>query len=114
MLSSNREVIRALLTYTDWWQPATTSILQGTRRRGGEHADGMRAGLLEHIDERSELCRRMDHLKHVERHVLYLWYLEQLAAEDIARRAGISRRHTFRVRSNAIRKIVELGEDEAA
>jgi len=114
MLSSSREVIWALLTYTDWWQPATTSILQGIHRRGGEHADGMRAGLLEHLDERTELCRRMEHLKDAERRVLYLWYLEQLAAEDIARKVGISRRHTFRVRSNAIRKIVELGEDEAA
>jgi DNA-directed RNA polymerase specialized sigma subunit len=48
-----------------------------------------------------------------DRKLLLLWYVKQLAVEDIARALRISRRQCFRRRAHAIRKIVELG-DEAA
>lgn len=115
MLNSPREVIRCLVTYTDWWQPVTTSVLQivGTGRKR-EAPDGLRPGLLEHLEERTELCRRMEQLKPRERLLLYLWYVKELEIPKIARRVGVSRRHVFRVRADAVKKIVDLGEDEHA
>ena len=37
VLDTPDAVIRALLTYTDWWQPITTSVMQvGALRRSSE------------------------------------------------------------------------------
>lgn len=110
-LSEPGEVIRALVTYTDWWQPASSSVMQvGRARRMQGVSDGIPWGLLESLDERSELCRRMQLVSDRDRHVLFLWYVRQLGADEIARTLGISRRQCFRVRGNAIRKIVDLGD----
>ena len=114
-LASSEAVIRALVTYTDWWQPVSSSVLQvGGARRGSGLSDGIPAGLLESLDERSELCRRMSYIGERDRYLLVLWYVKQLEARDIARELRISRRSCFRLRANAVRKIVELGEDEDA
>ena len=42
-----------------------------------------------------------------DRRLLYLWYLRQLPAHEIARELRISRRQCFRRRATAIRAIVE-------
>jgi DNA-directed RNA polymerase specialized sigma24 family protein len=108
-------VITALLRYTDWWQPGTTSVIQvGAARRSGSISDGIPLGLLGTLDERTELCRRMQQVSEAERRVLVLWYVRQLAVEEIARELRISRRQCFRRRASAIRKIVELGEPDRA
>lgn len=115
LLSSPRDVIRGLVTYTDWWQPGSTSVMQvgPARRTQGTH-DGIPPGLLDSLDERAELCRRMQSVDERDRWLLFLWYVRQLAVEDIAGALGISRRQCFRRRSAAIRKLVELGESERA
>jgi DNA-directed RNA polymerase specialized sigma24 family protein len=111
-LASPREVVRGLLTYTDWWQPATASVLQvGGARRSSGFTDGVIVGLLEHLDERAELRRRMQILREADRRLLYLWYVAQMSAADIAKALGISRRQCFRRRASAIRRIVELGDE---
>src|SRR5205809_7843894 len=100
MLSSREEVVGSLLRYTDWWQPTTSSVLQvGWARRGAEPADGIRVGLLDTLDERAELCRRMRKIDDTDRHILFLWYVKQLPAQDIARAVGNSRRQWFRPRA---------------
>lgn len=110
MLDTNEAVVRALITYTDWWQPTTASILQvGRRHIGGR--DGIHPGLLETMDLRGELCRRMQLLDDRDRRLLYLWYLRQEAVGDIARDLRISRRQCFRRRSAAIRTLVDGAED---
>jgi DNA-directed RNA polymerase specialized sigma24 family protein len=115
VLDSPRQVVWSLLTYTDWWQPATSSLLQvGPARRKSGFPEGIPAGLLETLDVRAELCRRVSLLEDRDRQVLYLWYVVQLPAEDIAKTVRISRRQCFRRRAKAIRKIVESGEPEAA
>lgn len=115
LFGSPAEVARGLLTYTDWWQPATSSVIQvGPARRRMATTDGLPSGLLDHLDEREELRRRMQHVTAVDREVLFLWYVRQLAAGDIARELRISRRQCFRRRASAIRKIVELGEPNRA
>ena len=108
MLSTANQVIWALLTYTDWWQPSTTSVYQvgGKRRTAG---DGIHPGLLDNLPVRDELCRRMQELDDRSRRVLYLWYLKQMAVEEIAHELHISRRQCFRRRSAAVRRLVELG-----
>lgn len=115
VLASPRDVVRCLITYSDWWQPATSSILQvGAAKRVGDQTDGMRAGLLETLDERSELRRRVERLEERERTLLFLWYVTELPVEQIARAVGVSRRHCFRVRSKAIHRIVEMAESVPA
>ena len=115
MLDSPERIIWALLKYTDWWQPTTTSVIQvGAARRTNGFSDGIRPGLLDTLDEREELCRRMQLLKDKDRHVLFLWYVKQLDAKDIAKTLRISRRQCFRRRSNAVRTLVDLGEPQEA
>jgi hypothetical protein len=110
VLSTPNQVVWALITYTDWWQPSTASIYR-VGRRGRYATDGMRGGLLDTLPERDELCRRMQQVDERARHLLYLWYLRQLEVREVARELRISRRHCFRLRAAAIRRIVELGED---
>lgn len=115
MLNSPDAVARRLVTYLDWWQPMTGSILQvGTARRAKGLSDGLRPGLLETLDERAELCRRVWRLGERDRVLLFLWYVQQLDVEDITQALGISRRHFFRLRAQAIRAIVKMGEPEEA
>jgi DNA-directed RNA polymerase specialized sigma24 family protein len=109
------EVIRSLLRYTDWWQPTSTSILLvGAARRSTSVSDGFRAGLLETLDERTELMRRMQTLDDRHRSVLFLWYIKQLPVRDIAKAVKVSRRQCFRLRSKAVRMIVEFDPANAA
>jgi hypothetical protein len=112
MLSSPDQVVWALITYTDWWQPATASVYRVGRRGTTIAGDGMASGLLGSLPQRDELCRRMQQLRGTDRHLLYLWYVRQLAANEIARELRISRRQCFRRRAAAIRAIVDAGEPD--
>jgi DNA-directed RNA polymerase specialized sigma subunit len=50
-----------------------------------------------------------------DRRLLFLWYVRQLPVADIAVELRVSRRHCFRLRGEAIRRLVELGgSDQAA
>ena len=85
------------------------------RRSGRGFTDGIRPGLLSTIDVRTELGRRMSRLQDRERTVLFLWYVRRLGSRPTSRRQiRTSRRHCFRLRAGADRKIVELGEAERA
>jgi DNA-directed RNA polymerase specialized sigma24 family protein len=115
VLETGRDVVRSLVTYSDWWQPATASVLAvAGARRDGNFGDGLRSGLIETLDERTELRRRVGLLSERDRRLLLLWYVAQIPAQDIATTLGISRRHCFRLRARVIRKIVELGDAEEA
>jgi hypothetical protein len=116
VLETSSAVIRALLTYTDWWQPSTTSVMQvgALRRTGQQFRDGLSSGLIPTLPVRTELSRRMCQLDERDRRVLFLWYVQQLAVSDIATIVGVSRRHCFRIRAAAIRKLVDLGEGDQA
>jgi DNA-directed RNA polymerase specialized sigma24 family protein len=116
VLRTPDRVVRALITYTDWWQPSTSSVMQvgGARRLAKGFVDGIPVGLLSTIDERTELSRRMNDLEERDRTILFLWYVRQLAVADIAEAVGVSRRHCFRLRAAAVRRIVDLGEPQRA
>lgn len=114
-LASPSAIIRSLVSYTDWWQPSTSSVIPvGAARRGSAATDGLRPGLLESLDERTELSRRMRSMDDRDRHLLFLWYVRQLPVSDIAQELRISRRHCFRLRSGALRRLVELGDSDRA
>jgi DNA-directed RNA polymerase specialized sigma subunit len=113
LLRTPEQVVRCLVTYTDWWQPDTTSVLQ-VAASGSQNQEGFRSGLIETLDEREEICRRMDHLDDRDRHLLFLWYVEQRPTEEISRAIGISRRQCFRRKSRAISTLVQLGRPEEA
>jgi hypothetical protein len=118
LLTSPSQVIRCLITYVDWWQPSTASTLHiaAVRHRrdyaNGMRPDGFRPGLLETLDERTELCRRIQFLSERDRQLLFLWYVVQFPVEGIAEALGISRRHCFRRRAAAISQLVEPAEPE--
>jgi capsular exopolysaccharide synthesis family protein len=76
--------------------------------------DGIGVGLLDRLDERAELRRRMQVLGEPDRRLLYLWYVAQLPATRIAQALGISRRQCFRRRASAVKRIVEFGTEPAA
>jgi hypothetical protein len=108
------DVIRGLVTYTDWWQPSTSSVFQvGSARRMQGYTDGIPLGLLGSLDERAELCRRMQHVAARDRLLLFLWYVRQLPVDEIAPLVKISRRQCFRRRAAAIRAIVKLGDPDS-
>jgi DNA-directed RNA polymerase specialized sigma24 family protein len=110
---SRDQVIRGLVTYTDWWQPSTSSVFAvGSARRAQGYSDGIPPGLLGSLDERAELCRRMQHVAARDRLLLFLWYVRQLPVDEIAPIVKISRRQCFRRRAEAIRAIVKLGDPE--
>lgn len=114
-LASPSAVVRSLVTYTDWWQPSTGSVIPvGAARRGSGATDGLRPGLLDSLDERLELSRRMRSMDDRDRQLLFLWYVRQLPVSDIALELRISRRHCFRLRGGAIRRLVELGDSDRA
>jgi DNA-directed RNA polymerase specialized sigma24 family protein len=115
MLRTEHHVIHCLVTYTDWWQPTTASVFPvGAARRGGAYTDGLAAGLLDTLDDRTEICRRVWHLREADRLLLFLWYVEQRPVEEIARRLDVSRRQCFRRRNRAIQAIIDLGDVAAA
>lgn len=115
MLDSRYDVIRCLVTYADWWQPSTSSVLKtGAARLDKNIGDGLRAGLLETLDERTELCNRVVQLPEADRHLLFLWYVKQLHVDDVAGTLRLSRRQCFRRRTAAIKKIVDLGLPQEA
>jgi DNA-directed RNA polymerase specialized sigma24 family protein len=120
LLSTARDVVRCLVTYVDWWQPSTASTLHivAVRRRregaDGYRPDGFRAGLLENLDERTELQWRMRSLSDRDRELLFLWYVAQLPVDDIATAIGISRRQCFRRKAAAIKVLVDTGEADGA
>jgi DNA-directed RNA polymerase specialized sigma24 family protein len=103
-----RDVVRALITFTDWWQPITTSVIEvGGARRYTGFGDGIREGLFDTLDARAELSRRMKELEERDRAILFLWYVKELPAHEIAKEVGISRRQCFRRRSAALRALVD-------
>lgn len=115
MLETPYDVIRCLITYPDWYQPPTSSVLQvGGARLNKNYGDGLNPGLIETFEERWELCSRMAQLSDRDRRLLFLWYVRQLHVDDISDEIGVSRRHCFRLRVEAIRKISELGRDDQA
>ena len=115
MLNSAREVIRCLVTYNDWWQPSSGSILLvGGARRDQTLRDGLNPGVIEGLDERTELIRRMQSLSERDRHLLFLWYVKQQHVDEIADELKLSRRQCFRRKAQGIKAIIELGTAEAA
>lgn len=112
-LDSPASVIRCLVTYSDAWQPLTASTLRTcvTAKRKGFPETVPRS--INTLDERTELCRRISLIDQRDRYLLFLWYVQQLSAADVAKSVGISRRQCFRRRANAIRRLVELAEPRA-
>ncbi|MGH2572296.1 MAG: hypothetical protein ACRDGU_02210 [Actinomycetota bacterium] len=111
---SEHHVIHCLVTYTDWWQTDTSSVLQvAGARRGNALSDGFREGLLGTLDARTELCRRVWQLDPKDRHLLFLWYVKQLPVDEISTEIRLSRRQCFRRRARAINSLVDR-PDQAA
>jgi DNA-directed RNA polymerase specialized sigma24 family protein len=108
MLDSFASVERALARYTDPLQPRSGSISTvPTVKPGGRFP--FHPALLDGLEERTELRRRMLWLQVEEAVVLVRWYVEGARPEAIARDLGRSVRHVYRYRVAAIERLVALG-----
>lgn len=111
MLDTHEDVVRCLLTYTDWWQPSTGSVAVTagpTRRRC--IGDGLRDEVVDGLDERTELVWRLAHLDRLDRKILFLFYVAYLSGAEIAEDVGLSERQCYRRRNRAVERLVDLGE----
>jgi DNA-directed RNA polymerase specialized sigma subunit len=101
--------------YPDWYQPPTSSVMKvGAARLDKNIGDGLNPGLIETLEERTELCRRMARVSERERLVLFLWYVKQLHVDDVADTLELSRRQCYRLKAKAIRAVVDNDKQERA
>jgi DNA-directed RNA polymerase specialized sigma24 family protein len=112
MLTTFASVERALVRYTDYLQPRTSSVTALGGGKGSGPGDPFHPALLEGLEERSELARRMAWLDREEAVVLFRWYVEGAKPTVIAAGLGRSLRHVYRRRSSGIEAIVALGRSE--
>ena len=114
MLDTFASVERALSRYTDCLQPRTGSITALCRSGGGSGSSGspFHPALLDDLEEREELRRRIAWLSDEEAVVVFRWYIEGAKPEVIAAGLGRSLRHVYRRRSSAVAAIVALGRRE--
>jgi hypothetical protein len=110
MLDTFVSVERALSRYTDCLQPRTGSVT-ALCRGGGSGGSGspFHPALLDDLEEREELRRRIAWLSDEEALVVFRWYVEGAKPEVIAAGLGRSPRHVYRRRSSAVAAIVALG-----
>ena len=113
-LSTTDGVARSLSTFPDCLQPSTGSVLKFSGIKRKDRGDGLRFEVVEFLDLRTELARRMATLEEDDRELLFMWYVRQLHVDDIARELGISRRQCFRRRVGALRNVVDAGDPEVA
>jgi hypothetical protein len=109
MLDSFASVERALARYTDPLQPCSGSISAVPKARFGGDRFPFHPAVLEGLEERAELRRRMAWLEDEEVLVLVRWYVEGARPDIIARHLGRSVRHVYRYRAAAIERLVALG-----
>jgi DNA-directed RNA polymerase specialized sigma24 family protein len=109
MLDSFASVERALGRYTDAFQPCSGSISAVPSARSGGDRFPFHPALLDGLEERAELRRRMAWLPEGEARVLIRWYIEGAHPDAIARDLGCSVRHVYRRRAAAIERLVAMG-----
>lgn len=114
MLDTYAAVVRALVRFTDPLQPRTGSVTVASGRPGNGELP-FHPALLDGLEEREELRRRMACLPDEDATVLVRWYVEGASPEVIARDLRRSRRHVHRRRGAAVAALVALGRaDEFA
>jgi hypothetical protein len=114
MLDTFVSVERALSRYTDCLQPRSGSVTALCRGGSGGAGSGspFHPALLDNLEEREELRRRIAWLSDEEAVVIFRWYVEGAKPEVIAAGLGRSPRHVYRRRSSAVAAIVALGRRE--
>jgi DNA-directed RNA polymerase specialized sigma24 family protein len=106
MLETRSDVVVALKRYRDVFDPKGGSIIVASTRERDLYGEPFRSGFLTLLDERAELLRRMlARLSRRERMLLVLWYFVDLPVTEVSRRVGISRRHCYRLRDQAVRSL---------
>jgi hypothetical protein len=115
VLDSFASVERALARYSDPLQPRSGSVGVGPATKPSGDRFPFHPALLDGLEERAELRRRMVWLDNEEAVVLVRWYVEGAHPDVIARELGRSVRHVYRHRVTAIECLVSLGmSDEFA
>ena len=109
MLATYASVGKALTHYTDCVQPRTGSVTDLSRGGSAGFGPPLHPALLDDLDERAELRRRMAWLASEEAVVLFRWYVEGAKPEVIAQGLGRSLRHVYRRRNSGVATLVALG-----
>jgi len=108
MLDTFESIERALRHYADAVQARSTSIMACSSSGGGGDRFPFHPSLLDSLDERTELRRRMVWLEPEEREVLVGWYVSGLGPHTVAARMNRSVRHVYRLRRSAIEYLVSM------
>ena len=111
MLDTYADVERALGRYADHFQPRSGSltVLGGGRGVGGFP---FHPALLDGLEERDELRRRLACLPDEDVYVLVRWYIEGARPEAIAQELARSPRHVYRRRGQAVGAVAALGRTD--
>jgi len=106
MFHSTGALVRALERSLDRLDPETSSVLK-IGSGPDPHRDPFGRGFLTYFEERAELRARLARLDERSRRLLLLWYVERAPAPEIARTLGVSRVHCYRLRSQALRGLLD-------
>jgi DNA-directed RNA polymerase specialized sigma24 family protein len=100
------EIIAALREHGDVYDPKTCSVIQLGRSRSASQ-EPFRYGFIGTFDTRAELVRLLRILDARSRALLILWYHDGRPVTQVARALNISRVHCYRVRDQALEKMLD-------
>jgi hypothetical protein len=112
MLATYASVEHALSHYSDCCQPRSGSVTSLGGGKGSGGGTSFHPALLDDLEERRELGRRMAWLDRDDALVLLRWYVEGARPEAIAAGLARSLRHVYRRRTSAIQALVALGRSD--
>lgn len=111
------DIIVALREYGDVYDPQSSSVFQIARSRSA-NSEPFRYGFISGFDMRAEITRLLRYLDARSRTLLILWYHQGRPVTKIARLLNISRIHCYRLRDQALEKMLDeskrQGEDDKA
>ena len=111
MFHTTGDIIAALREYGDVYDPKTSSVIEIARSRNAD-PEPFRYRFIGGFEMRAEITRLLRTLDARSRTLLILWYHEGRPVTKIARLLNISRVHCYRLRDNALEKMVQESKRE--
>jgi DNA-directed RNA polymerase specialized sigma24 family protein len=107
------EFVAALRRVPECYDPKTTSILFIRGCDGRAEAEPFHGGFLSRFEERAEVIRLLGEIDQRSRRLLVMWFVEGIPVARIARCLRISRVHCYRLKDQALRRMLHDRPDRA-
>ena len=111
MFHNTGDLIAALREYGDVYDPKTSSVFEIARSRSAD-PEPFRYGFISGFEMRAEITRLLRVLDARSRTLLILWYHQGRPVAKIARLLNISRVHCYRLRDQALDKMLDESKRE--